>query len=74
MKIQEQIQAGQQPRHPQGQHRVGAPGDGAIDRRARRFAWAKDDQEQAAQGRPPRGVLQLRVLPSEQETQEHHHG
>ncbi len=74
MKIQEQIQAGQQPQRPQGAHRVGAAGAGAVDRRERRSAWAQDDREQAAKGLPPRGVLQLRVLPNEADTRERHHG
>ena len=55
MKIQERIKAGEQAKRPQGEHRVGAPGDGFIDRRARRAAWAKDDAERAQQGLPPRG-------------------
>jgi NADH:ubiquinone oxidoreductase subunit B-like Fe-S oxidoreductase len=62
MKIQERIQRSQQAQQPQGQHRVGAPGDGAIDRRARRQAWAHDDAARAEKGLPPRGVLALRVL------------
>jgi NADH-quinone oxidoreductase subunit B len=70
MKIQEKIQKGEQAKRPQGEHRVGAPGDGAIDRRARRQAWARDDEERAKQGLPPRGVLELRVLP--QKESEHH--
>jgi len=70
MKIQEKIQKGEQAKRPQGEHRVGASGDGAIDRRARRQFWARDDQERAKQGLPPRGVLELRVLP--QEESEHH--
>jgi NADH-quinone oxidoreductase subunit B len=65
MKIQEKIQKGEQAKGPQGAARVGAPGEGAIDRRARRAAWARDDAERAAQGLPPRGVLELRVLPQE---------
>ena len=72
MKIQERISTGVQARIPQGQHRVGAPGDGFIDRRARRAAWAKDDTERAQQGLPPRGVLQLRVLPDDPDPE--HHG
>jgi NADH-quinone oxidoreductase subunit B len=72
MKIQERIKNGEQAKRPQGEHRVGAPGDGFIDRRARRAAWAKDDTERAQQGLPPRGVLQLRVLPDD--TDPEHHG
>ena len=36
MKIQERIKNGEQAKEPQGAHRVGAQGAGAIDRRARR--------------------------------------
>src|SRR5262245_23959399 len=71
MKIQERIQSGEQARAPQGAHRLGVPGDGAIDRRQRRQAWARDDAERAAQGLPPRGVLALRVI---QEPVKPHHG
>jgi NADH ubiquinone oxidoreductase, 20 Kd subunit len=74
MKIQEKIQKGQQAKEPQGKARIGAPGDGAIDRRARRAAWAKDDAERAAQGHAPRGVLQLRVLPQTDDDSTSHHG
>ena len=70
MKIQEKIATGAQAKAPQGAHRLGASGDGAIDRRARRQAWAKDDDERAKQGLPPRGKLELRVLP--QDADEHH--
>jgi NADH-quinone oxidoreductase subunit B len=63
MKIQEKIKTGQQAKAPQGAHRVGAPGAGAIDRRARREEWARDDAARAAQGLPPRGVLSLPVVP-----------
>jgi NADH:ubiquinone oxidoreductase subunit B-like Fe-S oxidoreductase len=62
MKIQERIQKGEQAKEPQGAQRLGAPGDGAIDRRQRRRAWAADDAERARQGLPPRGVLALRVI------------
>jgi NADH-quinone oxidoreductase subunit B len=62
MKIQEKIQQGQQAKAPQGAHRVGASGEGAVDRRARRSAWSRDDAERAAQGQPPRGVIPLRVI------------
>ena len=62
MKIQERITKGEQAKRPQGEHRLGAPGDGAIDRRYRRAFWAKDDAERARQGLPPRGVVPLRVL------------
>jgi NADH:ubiquinone oxidoreductase subunit B-like Fe-S oxidoreductase len=63
MKIQERIQKGEQAKAPQNAHQLGAPGDGAIDRRQRRRAWAQDDAERARQGLPPRGVLALRVIP-----------
>ena len=72
MKIQERIQKGVQAKEPQGAHRHGAPGDGFIDRRARRAAWAKDDTEQLEQGKPPRGVVQFRVLNNTDEKPEHH--
>ena len=75
MKIQERISKGEQARAPQGAHRLGAPGDGAIDRRARKQAWSKEDAERAAKGLPPRGVISFKVLPSEPpakpETPEH---
>jgi NADH-quinone oxidoreductase subunit B len=72
MKIQEKIQKGEQAKAPQGAHRLGAPGDGAIDRRARRNAWADDDGQRATQGLAPRGKLELRVLPQQDDTSEHH--
>jgi NADH-quinone oxidoreductase subunit B len=72
MKIQERIKNGEQAKVPQGAHRLGASGEGAIDRRERRAAWQRDDAARAAQGLPPRGVLSLRVLPTE--TDDHHHG
>jgi len=72
MKIQEKIQRSQQAKAPQGQHRLGVPGDGAIDRRARRGFWSKDDAEREQKGLPPRGVLALRVLPDEPESGSHH--
>src|SRR5262245_26029897 len=62
MKIQERIKEGKQARAPQGADRLGVPGDGAIDRRERRRAWAAEDAERARQGLPPRGVLALRVI------------
>jgi NADH-quinone oxidoreductase subunit B len=61
MKIQEKIQLGEQPTAPQEQARLGKPGDGALDRRARRLAWAEDDVERARRRQPPRGVLPDRV-------------
>src|SRR5262245_35087189 len=66
MKIQERIQRSQQAKEPQGKGRVGAPGDGAIDRRARRAAWGRDDAERTSRGLPPRGVLALRVAPEDE--------
>jgi hypothetical protein len=72
MKIQERIKKGEQAKEPQGAHRVGASGAGAIDRRARREAWARDDEARRADGKPPRGLLQLRVL--SQTAEEKHHG
>jgi hypothetical protein len=73
MKIQERITSGEQAKRPQGEHRLGAPGDGVIDRRARRAAWEKDDTQQLQQGKPPRGVVQFRVL-NNTETKPDHHG
>ena len=75
MKIQDRIMKGEQAKKPQGEHRLGAPGDGFIDRRARKQAWAKDDKERLAQGLPPRGVVPFRVLNNEEtETEPEHHG
>ncbi len=65
MKIQERITNGVQARAPQGAHRAGAPGDGSIDRRARKQAWTKEDNERGVQGLPPRGVISFNVLPPE---------
>jgi NADH-quinone oxidoreductase subunit B len=72
MKIQERIKKGEQQKTPQGEAQLGASGDGAIDRRARRIAWAKDDAAQLEQGKPPRGLIALRVLPEPPATT--HHG
>jgi NADH-quinone oxidoreductase subunit B len=72
MKIQERIVKGEQAKRPQGEHRLGAPGDGAIDRRARRNAWSRDDAGRAREGLPPRGVIPLRVVPADEP--DTHHG
>src|SRR5688572_24052623 len=72
MKIQDRIKAGEQAKAPQGAHRLGASGDGAIDRRARRAAWGRDDAERAQEGLPGRGVVQFRVR--RQTEDESHHG
>jgi NADH-quinone oxidoreductase subunit B len=72
MKIQEKIQKGDLAKAPQGASRLGAPGDGAIDRRARRADWTRDDAQRAQQGLPPRGVVQLRVLPAQDDATGHH--
>jgi NADH-quinone oxidoreductase subunit B len=72
MKVQEKITKGEQAKTPQGEHRLGAPGDGAIDRRERRHAWAQDDEERRKQGQAPRGVLSLRVLPETSSDKGHH--
>ena len=73
MKIQERIKNGEQAKAPQGAHRLGARGEGAIDRRERRQAWAQRRRgARAAEGQPPRGVLSLRVLPADPE--DDHHG
>jgi NADH-quinone oxidoreductase subunit B len=71
MKIQERIKTGEQAKDPQGAHRVGAAGAGAIDRRTRREAWAKDDAARAAEGKPPRGVLSLPVIQGSTEDARH---
>jgi NADH:ubiquinone oxidoreductase subunit B-like Fe-S oxidoreductase len=63
MKIQERIKKGEQAKVPQGAHRLGASGEGAVDRRARREVWAREDAERLKQGLPPRGVIPLRVIP-----------
>ena len=52
-------------------HRLGASGAGAIDRRARRQAWAQDDAARLAGGQAPRGRIELRVL-TENAKEEHH--
>jgi hypothetical protein len=72
MKIQERISKGEQTKAPQRAAHLGAPGDGAIDRRARRAAWARDDEERAKQGLAPRGVIPFRVLPNEGGKDPHH--
>src|SRR5688500_15813927 len=73
MKIQDMIQTGEKAKVAQGMHRLGASGEGAIDRRARRAAWAKEDRERAEAGLPPKGILPVRVLPMKKEDG-HHHG
>jgi NADH-quinone oxidoreductase subunit B len=65
MKIQERIQKGEQQQEPQCAHRLGLSGEGARDRRARREAWAREDAERAATGRPPRGLRVERPGPSD---------
>ncbi len=72
MKIQDRIKKGEQQKTPQGEAQLGASGAGAIDRRARRAAWAQDDAEQRAEGKPPRGVLELRVI--QEPPAKTHHG
>jgi NADH-quinone oxidoreductase subunit B len=71
MKIQERIKNGEQAKAPQGAHRLGAPGAGVLDRRARREAWQKDDAERARAGQAPRGLLQLRVIQEPEAREEH---
>jgi NADH-quinone oxidoreductase subunit B len=71
MKIQEKIQTGTQQKEVQGKDRLGAPGEGAIDRRTRRAAWRRDDEERLRQGLPPRGVLDVRVPPSKDDPPSH---
>jgi NADH-quinone oxidoreductase subunit B len=65
MKIQERITKGEQAKAPQGAHRLGLSGEASTDRRARRAFWQRDDSERGQKGLPPRGVIPLRVLPSE---------
>jgi hypothetical protein len=72
MKIQERIKKGEQQKTPQGEGRLGASGAGAIDRRARREAWARDDEARLAEGKPPRGLIELRVIP--EPASKPHHG
>lgn len=74
MKIQERIQKGVHQKVPQRETKLGAPGDGAIDRRLRRAAWQREDRERAAAGLPPRGVIPLRVLPAEEGAKNKGHG
>jgi NADH-quinone oxidoreductase subunit B len=62
MKLQERITKGEQAKVPQMAALHGHPGGGAIERRERRQAWAKDDEARLEQGLPPRGVLALRVI------------
>jgi NADH-quinone oxidoreductase subunit B len=62
MKIQERIKNGEQSKAPQSAHLLGHSGEGAIERRERRHAWAKDDEARLREGLPPRGVLALRVI------------
>jgi len=71
MKIQERIQKGEQSQSAQRANKLGAPGDGWIDRRSRREVWAAENAERAKQGLPPVGVLPL-VAASEPEGDKHH--
>ena len=66
MKIQERIQKGEQAKAPQGAHRLGAPGDGAIDRRAapRRLGQGRR-RARASRACRRAACSPLRVLPSE---------
>jgi NADH-quinone oxidoreductase subunit B len=77
MKIQERIKEGKQAKAPQGAHRLGVAGDGATDRRTRKQAWTKDDQERLTQGLPPRGVMAFPAAQADEKNQEdesQHHG
>ena len=75
MKIQERIKNGEQAKAPQGAHRLGAVRSGRHrPARARRQAWAKDDDERARRRDcRPAGVLALRVIP-EPPPEDGHHG
>ncbi len=72
MKIQDRIKAGQQTKLPQRALQLGSNGVGAIDRRARRQAWKRDDAERARQGLPPCGLLAF--PPTKPGSQETSHG
>jgi len=72
MKIQDLIKAGKQAKVPQHAHLLGSNGEGIYDRRLRAAEWARDDRERAAQGLPPRGVLEFKVAPKEAEEEVHH--
>ncbi len=72
MKIQDMIQNSEKAKEPQGAHRLGAPGEGALDRRARRSFWAKDDGERAAKGQAPAGILPIRFLTGRKDSDPHH--
>jgi NADH-quinone oxidoreductase subunit B len=74
MKIQERIQKGEHAKTPQQQAKLGASGDGYIDRRQRRQVWQREDAERAEKGLPPRGVIPLRVLPPGKDADDTHHG
>ena len=71
MKIQERIQKGEHAKTPQHETQLGVSGDGHIDRRERRQEWAKDDAARQREGKPPRGVLALRVLNQDPEDAQH---
>jgi NADH-quinone oxidoreductase subunit B len=74
MKVQEKITNGEQAKSAQNAARLGAPGEGAIDRRARRAAWDRENAELAEKGQPKRGTIALRVIETPADDGGHHHG
>jgi hypothetical protein len=72
MKIQDLIKTGRQAKAPQHAELLGSNGEGIYDRRLRAAEWARDDRERAAQGLPPRGVLEFEVAPKKAEEEVHH--
>jgi NADH-quinone oxidoreductase subunit B len=71
MKIQDRIKASQQTKSPQRAAHLGSNGEGLFDRRLRRAVWAADDAEQAKQGLPPRGVLEIAPVRPDPQEQQH---
>jgi NADH-quinone oxidoreductase subunit B len=53
MKIQERIQKGEHAKEPQQARKLGAPGDGAIDRRSRRAFWRRTTPRGPSRGCRP---------------------
>jgi NADH-quinone oxidoreductase subunit B len=72
MKIQDLIQTNRQARVPQHAAEIGANGEGIYDRRFRAAEWARDDRERAAQGLPPRGILEFPGVPKKSGEDVHH--
>ena len=74
MKIQEKIQKGEQAKAPQGAHRLGAPGDGAIDRRARRAGLGRRTTPSARSRACRRGACSRCASSRKQDDASEHHG